>query len=155
MIRLNPGCSDPRAPVAECFLSVLLCVGYVLVSGPGLRCSLRCRIRRLSRSGKYSTCPHFLYCTVLYYKRESVCVFLFFSRMKDVPDCSAVPAEFLQPSNRFSWLCSCLAVRNVCADPPPPVYFPIYSEWLRVRWRRSRRRVHTCDRVQRGGSKGS
>ena len=64
MTWLNAGCSEPRAPVAECVLSVCCCVLGVLVSDPGLCCSLRCRIRRLLWQ-ILQVCTHCLYCTVL------------------------------------------------------------------------------------------
>ena len=49
-----------------------VCVLRVLVSGPGLRCSLRCRIRRLLWQ-ILQVYTHCLYCTVLYTTRVHVC----------------------------------------------------------------------------------
>ena len=82
MIWLNAGagCSEPRAPVAECVLSVCCCVLRVLVSDPGLRCSLALQDLKIALTNTPSVHPLFvLYCVVYYNReRESVCVCVHF-----------------------------------------------------------------------------
>ena len=64
MTWLDPGCSEPRAPVAACVLSVC-CVSWCLV----LICAAVC-------AGKLwrQVYTHCLYGPVSYYKRVCVCV---------------------------------------------------------------------------------
>ena len=70
MTWLNPGCSEPRAPLAECILYVLLCVACVSVwSWSALRFALQ--DLKIALANTPSVHPLFvLYCIVCY---KSVC----------------------------------------------------------------------------------
>ena len=70
MTWLNPGCSEPRVPVAECVLSVCRCVLDVLVSDPGLYCSLALQDLKIALANTPSVHPLFVLYCIVYYKRE-------------------------------------------------------------------------------------
>ena len=74
MTWLNPGCSEPRAPVAECVLSVCCCVLGVLVSDPGLCCSLLLQDLKIALANTPSVHPLFVLYCIVYYKSVCVCV---------------------------------------------------------------------------------
>ena len=78
MTWLNPVCSEPRAPVAECVLSVCCCVLRVLVSGPGLALQFALHDLKIALANAPSVHPLFVLCCILYcivyYKCVCVCV---------------------------------------------------------------------------------
>ena len=75
MTWLNPGCSEPRAPVAECILSVLLCVACVSVwSWSALQFALQ--DLKIALANTPSVHPLFILYCIVYYKRERVCVYV-------------------------------------------------------------------------------
>ena len=74
MTWLNPGCSEPRAPVAECILSVLLCVACVSVwSWSALQFALL-RDLKIALANPPSVHPLFVLYCIVYYKSVCVCV---------------------------------------------------------------------------------
>ena len=71
MIWLNPGCSEPRAPVAESVLSVCWCVACVSVwSWSVLQFALQ--DLKIALANTPNAHPLFVLCCIVYYK--SVCV---------------------------------------------------------------------------------
>ena len=116
--------------VRACGMCMCVCVRRARTGATESSCSSRCRkapsaasehalvlTLHLKRSSALRPCLLLSVCRV-YRSRLRVCVCTpgrmkctLFARPTDVQDCSAVPEEFL---NRFSLLCSCLAVLNVC-----------------------------------------
>ena len=118
MTWLNPGCSEPRAPIAACFPSVC-CLCWFLV----LVCAAVCAAGPEATSGKFwrQVCTHCLYSTVRYYKPVCTAVGTF---VRPLSSCILPPQFLLNVSGHHQAFSCHYAVFSCSLKRQPPPKYP-------------------------------